>query len=255
MRFRSQIFECGGKRLRVWEKAYDPMYTATSGGLANSVHLNLKVRALRGALAKLCGQAGNFVLRLGFLAVLARLLSPQDFGLVAMVTVVTGVFALFTSAGLSSAAIQRHAITNRQISTLFWINILVGTALGAVCVGTASALVQFYHEPRLFWVTIAIAAGFVLNAAGVQHSAILQREMRYVAVTAIELLAQLASIAVGISMALAGFGYWALVGAAIISSAMSTAAMWVVTGSDSARAQMGRQREFYAAVWRNHYLE
>jgi PST family polysaccharide transporter len=90
--------------------------------------------------------------------------------------------------------------------------------------------VQFYHEPRLFWVTIATAAGFVLNAAGVQHSAILQRQLRYVAVTAIELLAQLASIVVGIGMALAGFGYWALVGAAIILPAVNTAGMWIVTG-------------------------
>ena len=191
---------------------------------------HLKVKTLRGGVAKLCGQAGNFALRLGSMVVLARLLSPQDFGLVAMVTVVTGVYELFTSAGLSRATIQRFAITNQQISTLFWINILVGTALGALCVATAPVLVKFYHEPRLFGVTIAMAAGFVLNAAGVQHSAILQRQLRYVAVTAIELSAQLASIVVGIGMALAGFGYWALVGAAIISPAVSTAGMWIVTG-------------------------
>ena len=208
----------------------DPIYAVTSRSVADRVHLNLKVKALRGGVAKLCGQAGNFALRLGFLMVLARLLSPQDFGLVAMVTVVTGVYELFTSAGLSSATVQRSAITNQQISTLFWINIVVGTALGALCIGTAPVLVQFYHEPRLFWVTIAMAAGFVLNAAGVQHSAILQRQLRYVAVTAIELSAQLASIVVGIGMALAGFGYWALVGAAIISPAVSTAGMWIVTG-------------------------
>ena len=101
--------------------------------------------------------------------------------------------------------------------------------MGALCVGTAPILVKFYHEPRLFGVTIAMAAGFVLNAAGVQHSAILQRQLRYVALVAIELSAQLASIIVGIGMALAGFGYWALVGAAIISPAVSTAGMWIVS--------------------------
>ena len=191
---------------------------------------HLKVKTLRGGIAKLCGQAGNFALRLGFMVVLARLLSPQDFGLVAMVTVVTGVYQLFTDAGLSRATIQRSAITNQQISTLFWINILVGTALGALCVATAPVIVKFYHEPRLFGVTIAMGAGFVLNAAGVQHSAILQRQLRYVAVTAIEFSAQLASIVVGIGMALAGFGYWAIVGAAIISPAVSTAGMWIVAG-------------------------
>jgi PST family polysaccharide transporter len=193
-------------------------------------YLKVKSKTLRGGVAKLCGQAGSFALRLGFMVVLARLLAPQDFGLVAMVTVVTGVYDLFTSAGLSSATVQRFAITNQQISTLFWINILVGIALGVICVGTAPVLAKFYHEPRLFGITVAMAAGFILNGAGVQHFAILQRQLRYVAVTAIELSAQLASIVVGIGMALAGFGYWALVGAAIISPAVRTAGMWSVTG-------------------------
>jgi PST family polysaccharide transporter len=227
-----QMLEYCGKRFKVYKranKACGPIYTVASRGLANDAHLNLKVKALRGGVAKLCGQAGNFVLRLGFLMVLARLLSPQDFGIVAMVTVVTGVYGLFTSAGLASATIQKSVITNEQISTLFWINILVGTALGALCILTAPVLMQIYHEPRLFWVTIAMAAGFVVNAAGVQHSAILQRQLRYFAAVTVELVAQLASIVVGINMALAGFGYWALVGAALTSPAVSTAGFWIAT--------------------------
>ena len=132
---------------------------------------------------------------------------------------------------------------------------MVGTALGALCVATAPVLVKFYHEPRLFGVTIAMAAGFVLNAAGVQHSAILQRQLRYVGVTAIELSALLASIVVGIGMALAGFGYWSLVGAAIISPAVSTAGMWIVTGWIPGAPKWDAEREFDAAVRWNHYLE
>ena len=117
---------------------------------------------------------------------MARLLDPEDFGLVAMVTVVTGVYEIFTTAGLSSAAIQRATVTEEQISTLFWINIACGTILGLLCLATAPVLVAFYHEPRLFWVTVAIGAGFLFSAAGVQHSALLQRQLRYVALTVIE---------------------------------------------------------------------
>src|SRR6185437_14895276 len=116
--------------------------------------------------------------------------------------------------------------SNEQISTLFWINMLIGIVLAVLCIVTAPVLVQFYDEPRLFWVTVAMGAGFVANATGVQHSAILQRQLRYVAVTAIELLAQLSSIVVGIGMAFAGFGYWALVGAALTSPVVSTAGVW-----------------------------
>ena len=132
---------------------------------------DLKGKVLRGGLAKLCGQGANSGLRLGFLVVLARLLEPQDFGLVAMVTGVTAVLDLFTTAGLSSAAIQRSTITDEQISTLFWINLLVGIILGLLCLLLAPLLVTFYHEPRLFWVTVAMGAAFVFSSAGVQQNA------------------------------------------------------------------------------------
>jgi PST family polysaccharide transporter len=190
----------------------------------------LKTQAVRGGMAKLCGQAANFALRILFIMVLARLLSPQDFGLVAMVLTVTGIYELFATAGLSAATVQRSTITDQQISTLFWVNIAVGAALALLCVVSAPLLVQFYHEPRLFWVTVVMGAGFLLNALGIQHSALLQRELRFVSITAIELCAQLASMSVGIGMALAGFGYWALIGSTLVGPAVTTAAMWIVTG-------------------------
>src|SRR6476620_11241204 len=83
---------------------------------------DLKERTLRGAVAKVCAQAAAFVLRIGSLMILARLLDPKDFGLVAMVTVVTGVFNLFKDAGLSAATVQQATITDDQVSTLFWVN-------------------------------------------------------------------------------------------------------------------------------------
>ncbi|WP_245509211.1 lipopolysaccharide biosynthesis protein [Bradyrhizobium zhanjiangense] len=191
---------------------------------------DLKARAVRGGFARLCGQVANLALRIISMAVLARLLDPEDFGLVAMATVVTGVYGLFTTAGLSSATVQQATITDQQVSTLFWINIGVGIALAAMCAASAPALVAFYHEPRLFWVTIATGAGFVINAAGVQHSALLQRQLSYVTLTAVELLCQVGSTVVAVCMALAGLGYWALVAATIVSPAIGTGCMWLATG-------------------------
>ena len=190
----------------------------------------LKTNAVRGGMAKLCGQAGNFALRILFIMVLARLLSPQDFGLVAMVVTVTGIYELFATAGLSVATVQRSTITHQQISTLFWVNILVGAALAALSVASAPFVAQFYHEPRLFWVMVAMGGGFIVNSLGIQHSALLQRDLRYVSITAIELCAQLCSMSVGIGMALAGYGYWALVGAALATPAVTAVAVWIVSG-------------------------
>ena len=217
--------------------------------------LDIKRKVLRGGLAKLCGQVANSALRLGFLAVLARLLDPQDFGLVAMVTFVTAILDLFTTAGLSSAAIQRSTITEEQISTLFWINILVGISLALLCLAIAPVLVAFYHEPRLFWITVAMAAGFVFNSAGVQHNALLQRQLDYISLTAIEIVSQLTSLCIGIGLAFAGFGYWALVAAAVTLPATTTVCVWIVTGWVPGRPHWDEEILLVASIWRHCRIE
>jgi O-antigen/teichoic acid export membrane protein len=190
---------------------------------------DLKKRVVRGGVSKLLGQVAIFVLRLGFVAIMARLLQPEDFGLVAMVIAFTGLYDLFTTAGLSLAAVQRPTITNEQVSTLFWVNILVGALLCVLCFVTAPFLVTFYNEPRLFWVTAVLGAGFVFNAVGVQHSALLQRQLRFTELTIIEVFSLLVSYALGIGLAVCGFGYWALVASMITTPAISSVLMWAFT--------------------------
>ena len=153
---------------------------------------DLKEKTLRGGVARLCAQAANFLVRLGSLMVLARRLDPKDFGLVGMVTAFTGVLSLFRDFGLSAATIQRDAVTDEQISTLFWINLWVGAMLTALSIGLAPAIAKFYHEPELLGVTAVLGAGFLFNAAGVQHGALLQRQMRFTALAVINTVALLA---------------------------------------------------------------
>ena len=127
---------------------------------------NLKARTVRGGFAKLCGQAGNLALRLGFLAIMARSTGSRGLRISGDGYRRNGIYEIFTSAGLSLATIQKATVTNEQISTLFWINILVGIVLGLLCLATAPVLVAFYHEPRLFWVTVAMGAGFLVLRGG-----------------------------------------------------------------------------------------
>jgi PST family polysaccharide transporter len=172
-------------------------------------------------------QGANFVLRIGSVMVLARLLEPADFGLVGMVTAVTGAFGLFKDAGLSVASVQRAEITDQQLSGLFWVNVLVGAVLAAIAAGLAPAMVAFYDEPRLFWIAIVLGMAFLVNAAGVQHSAILQRQMRFATLAAIDMLSWIVSIVVGIGLALLGAGYWALVWMSVALPAVGTAGVWL----------------------------
>ncbi len=191
---------------------------------------DLKARVIRGGFAKVCAQAANFTLRIGSLMVLARLLDPKDFGLVGMVTAFTGVLNLFRDFGLSAATVQRVDVTDEQISTLFWINILVGVILALSLTALAPVVVGFYHEPHLLWVTIVLSTAFLFNAAGVQHSALLQRQMRFTALATIEIISLITSTSIGISMAVAGFGYWALVATAVSVPLVGTLCLWQTTG-------------------------
>jgi PST family polysaccharide transporter len=162
--------------------------------------------------------------------VLARLLDPKDFGLVSMVTAFTGILILFRDFGLSSAAIQHPTVTEEQISTLFWINILLGTLLALVGVAMAPVIAAFYDEPQLFGVTAVLGMGFLFNAAGVQHSALLQRQMRFTALAVISVISLMVSALIAVGAAKAGYGYWALVAMSVTSPLIATLGFWLTTG-------------------------
>jgi O-antigen/teichoic acid export membrane protein len=90
-------------------------------------------------------------------------------------------------------------------------------------------IATFYHEPRLLWVCAALSTSFLFNAAGIQHSALLQRQMRFTALATIDTVCLVVSISVGIGMAMAGCGYWALVGMTLTSPIITTVALWGTT--------------------------
>ena len=191
---------------------------------------DLKGKTIRGGLARLVAQGVNFLLRVVSLMVLARLLGPQDFGLVGMVTVFTGVLTLFRDFGLSAAAIQRGNITKEQISTLFWINFLVGIFLAIVMAAGAPAIASFYHEPRLFGISAVLALGFIFNAVGIQHSVLLQREMRFTALAIINTVGLVVGTSIAILAAKAGYGYWSLVAMTIAAPLASSIGFWLCSG-------------------------
>jgi O-antigen/teichoic acid export membrane protein len=191
---------------------------------------DLKARTIRGGAARLASQAASLVLRTGALVVLARLLDPKDFGLVGMVTAFTGVLTWFRDFGLSAAAVQRPEITTQQHSTLFWINVLFGALLALVTVAAAPAIAAFYQEPRLVWVAAVLGTAFLFNAVGIQHSALLQRQMRFTAMAVISMMSLTAGTAIAICGAAIGYGYWALVASSVATPLVASIGFWLATG-------------------------
>ena len=191
---------------------------------------DLKEKTIRGGAARLGSQVASLALRTGALVVLARLLGPKDFGLVGMVTAFTGVLTWFRDFGLSAAAVQRSDITRDQHSTLFWINVLLGALLALVTLAAAPAIAAFYHEPRLAWVAAVLGTAFLFNAVGIQHSALLQRQMRFTAMAVISVVSLMVGTAIAIGGAAIGYGYWALVANSVTTPLVASIGFWLATG-------------------------
>src|SRR6266487_7129696 len=124
---------------------------------------DLHGRSFRGSVVTLGGQAVKFLLQMISTVVLARLLKPEDFGLVAMVSVIILLIAMWTDLGLSNATVQRAEITHAQVSFLFWINCALGISAALIVAMSAPAIAWFYNEPRLTWITLALAGNFVFS--------------------------------------------------------------------------------------------
>jgi PST family polysaccharide transporter len=185
-------------------------------------------RVAQGGALVLAGEAAKLALTLGSTAVLARMLVPEAFGLLAMVWPLIGLGALFTDLGLATATIQRKEITEAQVNALFWVNTAAGVILAAAVAALAPVMAWFYGEPRLSGITTALASAFLIAGLAVQHRALLQRQMRFRAFVTIDLLAALGGVVVALVLAALGHGYWALVANALTVTALTTALSWAL---------------------------
>jgi len=187
-----------------------------------------KRRSVRGGVTTVMSQALKFTLRTGSMMVMARLLSPEDFGLQGMVVAMTGFLSLFRDAGLSAVTVQRADISREQVSTLFWINVLVGTLLTLALLVASPSIAAFYHDPRLTRIAAFSAPAFLINSLSIQHYALLQRQMRFLQLAAIDVVSLAVSSLVGLVMALSGYGYWALVAMTVVLPLVATILCWML---------------------------
>jgi O-antigen/teichoic acid export membrane protein len=205
---------------------------AESQNFFNTEHLksDLKGRSVRGGAVTMTAQVAQFLLQTGSTVVLARLLTPHDYGLIAMVTAITAFAALFKNMGLSAATIQRAEINHHQISTLFWINVAVGFVLASILAGVAPIISWFYGEPRLTNITFVLASTFIFSGLTVQHDALLRRQMRFSAIAVIETGSMVIGIIIAIVLAWYGMRHWALVGLSVGTAICNAVLVWVFCG-------------------------
>jgi O-antigen/teichoic acid export membrane protein len=191
---------------------------------------DLKGRSVRGGLLTFTSQGVQFLMQSLSTVVLARLLVPADFGLVAMVTAITGLCQAFADLGLSEATIQSAKITHRQVSALFWINVAMGLTLMLITVGLAPVLAWFYREPRLKTIALILSLTFLIGGVRVQHDALLRRQMRFTSLAIRDITSYVLAVPLAILLAWRGAGYWALVALPLSQNATQMILSWLMAG-------------------------
>lgn len=175
--------------------------------------------AARGAVVTVTGQVARVGIQLLGIAVLARLLAPEAYGLLAMVMVLVSLGEIFRDFGLSPAAVQSPTLTPQQRDNLFWANTAIGSGfllLGSV---VADVVAAFYREPEVAPIMRALSVTFLLNGLAAQYRAGLTRDMRFLPLALVEVLAQALGLVTGVLLAIGGAGYWALVAQQIAQGA------------------------------------
>ena len=175
--------------------------------------------------AQVGAQAASLVIAV----ILTRLLSPLDFGLVAMVVVFTGFASVFTDMGFGAALVQKLDLTQHHKNAVFWISVAVGALLTLIFATAAPYIASFYGVPALQPITLAISIIFFINAFATVKLALLQKAMDFRTLAAAQLTATVLSGLVAIYLAFSGFGVWSIVAMYVASAAVNVAVLWIIT--------------------------
>ena len=167
--------------------------------------------------------------RMGVALVLARLLAPHDWGLAAMVLAFSGFVVVFTDSALGTALIQRRELRPGDRSTVFWLSVVVGVLVAIAGVAVAGPMAGFYGEPAVRPLFAALSIGFAVSALGSTQMALLIRDMQFKRLELRQMGATIVGAAAGISIAVAGFGPWAIVGQQLAEVTMSTVLLWTLS--------------------------
>lgn len=213
---------------------------------------DLGTRAARGVMVSVAGQGLRIGIQVLSVLLLARLLAPSDYGLLAMVLAVIGVAEVFRDLGLSTAAIRARELSEAQRTNLFWINAALGLLLSAVAFVAAPLVAGMFGRPELEDMTRALAWVFVLSGLATQYRADLTRRMRFGRLVVADVLSPLTGLAVAFALALGGAGYWALVAQQLVQYGVMTvvvvsAGRWL-PGRPDRRTPMGDLLRFGAGM-------
>ena len=160
------------------------------------------------------GQALQFAISV----MLARQLSPREFGLMGMVLVFTGLASSLSNMGLGASIIQNRAVSDLHLNSMFWLNVAVGSILSLLFGLAAPLVANFYDEPAVRLLTVAVAITIVLNSLNIVQEALLDKSLSFRTKFWVDTISISTSGILALVMALAGAGVWCLVGQSICAA-------------------------------------
>ena len=187
---------------------------------------SIRSRVMRGIGWKIVSQIVQQGSRIAVAVVLARLLSPDDYGLAGMVLVFSSLIVVFSDLSLGSVLVQRRNLTEADRSTVFWTAAAAGLVFTLAGIAVAGPIASFYGKPEVKGLFMALSLGFFVQALSSTQTALLTREMNFKSLELRQMAAALFAGGVGIAAAAKGMGAWALILQQLTVTVVSTALLW-----------------------------
>jgi PST family polysaccharide transporter len=206
-----------------------PLFQISSKGL--------KRDARRASVTNLAGRAIDLVVQFGVLIILARLITPADFGVFVMATSFLWIIMHFSDLGLGTAVLQQHELTEEHASAVFRINLVAGLAFAGLFLAASPLLGLFYHDPRVTHVAAVLSLAFVFSGLTAVQLALLRRALQFDVLLRAQIIASAVSSVGAVILALMGAGYWALTVRALADPLVYSIVAWSSSGWLPGRAE------------------
>jgi O-antigen/teichoic acid export membrane protein len=218
----------------------------------------VKNKAVKGAGINILAQSISLIVHMGGVVILARLLRPDDFGLVTMVTAFSLLVMNFGINGFTEYIIQKKTLSHAELSTIFWLYTAIGVVLTLLFIIASPLLAMFYDEPKIISIAIVMAFGITIQAISAQHLALLKRNMEFKRLAINQLMGEVLSVLLAIGMAVLGMGYWAIAARQLSANVAIAAGAWVMSpwrpGLYLEKRKIGRILKYVINVYGNFTL-
>jgi teichuronic acid exporter len=191
---------------------------------------NLRGQALSGSIWSITETFITQIIQFAIGVILARLLGPKEYGLIALTGIFTAISAAITDAGFEKTLIQRRTLNESQISTIFYINVFIGAIVTSVIFISAPAISRFFNEPELTAVLRVVSFGILITSLGQTQQALLIKDLKLKIISLARIISSIVSGVIGLVLAYKGFGVWALVFSGLGYQVMFVSFFWLKSG-------------------------